>query len=118
MYTYTSPLTYVLSSTKLNVTGMGRIGEVDDFKFTIHYQPGKDNYDANVLTRMLSDYMKTYTEIVPQDVLQAVAWSAKVTRLRTGDHNILPNNQVGMDKSTAPIIDIKNAEATDQVVRH
>ena len=92
---------------------MGRIGEVDDFKFTIHYQPGKDNYDANVLTRMLSDYMtymKTYTEIVPQDVLQAVAWSAKVPRLRTGDHNILPNNQVGMDKSTAPIIDIKKMQ--------
>ena len=93
---------------------MGRIGEVDDFKFTIHYQPGKDNYDANVLTRMLSDYMtymKTYTEIVPQDVLQAVAWSAKVPRLRTGDHNILPNNQVGMDKSTAPIIDIKKCRS-------
>ena len=129
MYTDNNPLTYVLSSTKLNATGLGWIGELYDFNFTIHHQTGKGNYDANVLSRMLSDdmtCMKTYTEIVPKEVLQAVACSEKSqdqgqvnwVSAFTGDHTILPNDPVRMDKFTAPTIDIKHAVATDQVVRH
>ena len=100
MYTDNNPLTYVLSSTKLNATGLGWIRELGDFNFTIHHQPGKGNYDANVFSRMLSDdmtYMKTYTEIVPQDDPQGVACSAKsqdqgqVNRL-SRNHTMLPND--------------------------
>ena len=56
------------------------IRELADFNFTIHYRPGKRNIDADALSRMPSDdmaYMKTYTQIVPPDALQAVACSAK-----------------------------------------
>lgn len=63
--------------------------------------------------------------IVPPDVLQALACSAKsqdqgqvnwVSAL-TGDHTVLPTDPVGTDKSTCtvPVIDIKHAQATDQV---
>ena len=70
-------------------------------------------------------YIKTYTEIVPPDVLQAVACSAKsqdqgqvnwVSAL-TGDHNVLPHDPVRIEKSTVPVILIKSAQASDQVVR-
>lgn len=70
-------------------------------------------------------YMEMCTEIVPQDVLQAVACSAKsqdqgqvnwVSAL-TGDHTVLPTDPAGTDESTVPNIDIKHAQATDQVVR-
>ena len=36
------PLTYVLSSAKLNATGLRWIGELADFNFTNHYRPGKN----------------------------------------------------------------------------
>ena len=70
-------------------------------------------------------YMKTYTEIVPPDVLQAVACSANsqdqgqvnwVSAL-TGDYNVLPTDPVGTDKFTVPVIDITSAQANDQIVR-
>ena len=107
MYTDNNPLTYVLSSAKLSATSLRWIGALADFNFTIHYRPGKSNIDADALSRMPSDdmaYMKTHTEIVPPDVLQAVACSAMsqdqgqvnwVSAL-TGDHNVLPTDQLGL----------------------
>ena len=65
-----------LSSAKLNATGLHWIGELADFNFTIHYRPGKANVDADALSRMPPED-RAYTEIVPQDVRQAVAFSAK-----------------------------------------
>ena len=68
--------------------------------------------------------MQTYTEIVPQDVLLAVACSAKfqdqgqvnwVSAL-TGDHNILQTDQVGTAEAAVLKLDIKRAQAIDQVV--
>ena len=100
VYTNNNPLTYVLSSTKLDATGFRWIGELADFNFTIHYCPGKSNIDADALSRMPSDdmaYMKTSTQIVPPDALQAVACSAKsqdqgqVNRV-SRNHTILPND--------------------------
>ena len=128
VYTANNPLTYVLSSAKLNATGLHWIGELADFNFTIHQRPGKSNIDADALSRMPSDdvaYMKTYTEMVPPDVLQADACSAKsqdqeqvnwVSAL-TGDQNVLPKDPVRTNKFTVPVIDIKSAQASDQVVR-
>ena len=71
VYTDNNPLTYVLSSAKLNATGLQWIGELADFNFTIHYCPGRAHIAADALSRMPFDDMadmKTYTEIVPQDV--------------------------------------------------
>ena len=70
-------------------------------------------------------HRKTYTEILPPDVLQADVCSAKsqdqgqvnwVSAL-TGDHAVLPADPVGTDTSTVPVIDLKQAQATDQVAR-
>ena len=108
VYTESNPFTYVLSSAKLNATSLRWIGELADFNFTIHYRPGKANIDADTLSRMPPDsppYSETYTEVVPQDVLQAVACSAKyqdqgqvnwVSAL-TGDHAVLTTDPVGME---------------------
>ena len=80
VYTDNNPLTYVLSSAKLNATSLRWVGELADFNFTIHYRPGKANIDADTLSRMPLDgtaHMETYTEILPQEILQTVACSAK-----------------------------------------
>ena len=41
VYTDNNPLTYVLTSTKLNATGLRWIGELANFNFDIRYRPGK-----------------------------------------------------------------------------
>lgn len=52
MHTDNNPLTYmyVLTSAKLNATGMRWVGELADFHFSI-YRPGKSNGDADTLSR-------------------------------------------------------------------
>ena len=65
VYTDNNPLTYVLSSAKLNATGLRWIGDLADFNFTIHYRPGKANIDADTLLRMVLDdiaYMELCTD--------------------------------------------------------
>jgi hypothetical protein len=65
VYTDNNPLTYILSSVKLNA----------DFNFTIKYRPGKVNTDADALSRLLPNvdsYMEMCTEEIAMDTLQAV----------------------------------------------
>ena len=58
VYTDNNPLTYVLSSAKLNATSLRWIGELADFNFTIRYRPGKANTGADTLSR-LPQYIST-----------------------------------------------------------
>ncbi|CAB4007478.1 Retrovirus-related Pol poly from transposon [Paramuricea clavata] len=74
VYTNNNPLTYVLTSAKLNATGLRRIGELADYNFNIRYRPDKANVDADTLSRMSLDmdlYMTSCTEETTQQVLQA-----------------------------------------------
>ena len=41
VYTDNNPLTYVLSTAKLNACGMRWVGDLANFNFTIKYRPGK-----------------------------------------------------------------------------
>ncbi|CAB3993509.1 Hypothetical predicted protein [Paramuricea clavata] len=75
VYTDNNPLTYILSSAKLNATGLRWVGELADFNFTIKYRPGKVNTDADALSRLLPNvdsYMEMCTEEIAMDTLQAV----------------------------------------------
>ena len=74
VYTDNSPLTYVLTSVKLNATGLRWVGELADFNFEIWYRPGKLNTDADSLSRIpadLKNYMDSCTERVAPESLQA-----------------------------------------------
>ena len=51
VYTDNNPLTYVLSTAKLNAIGMRWVNELADYNFTIKYRPGKENIDADYLSR-------------------------------------------------------------------
>ena len=67
VYTDNNPLTYVLSTARLNATGHRWVAELADFNFTIKYRPGRNNADADTLSRMpinVVDYMaKCTTEV-------------------------------------------------------
>ena len=80
VYTDNNPLTYVLTSAKLNATGLRWIGELADFNFDIRYSPGKTHVDADSFSRIPFDfetYMKSCTELSPE-VIQAVTHAAQV----------------------------------------
>ena len=69
-----NPLTYVLTSAKLNATGLRSVGELADFNFEIWYRPGKSNTNADILSRIPADfknYMCSCTERVVPESLQA-----------------------------------------------
>ena len=65
VFTDNNPLTYILTSAKLNATGLRWVNELADFHFDIRYRPGKTNADADTLSRMpisFEDYMKNCSE--------------------------------------------------------
>lgn len=75
VYTDNNPLTYVLSSAKLNATGLRWVGELADFNFNIKYRPGKSNSDADTLSRFpldIDSLVKSYTEETTNDDFRAV----------------------------------------------
>ena len=77
----TTPSPYVMTSAKLNATGLRWVGELADFNFDIKYHPGNSHVDADTFSRMpldFSEYMKTCTEEVGTDEIQAIACSAQV----------------------------------------
>lgn len=74
VFTDNNPLTYVLSSAKLNATGCRWVAELADFHFTIRYRPGKENVDADSLSRMplnIDMMMEQCTEELTSDCVAA-----------------------------------------------
>ena len=55
VYTDNNPLTYVLSTARLNAAGHRWVAELADYNFTIKYRPGRNNADADTLSRLPLD---------------------------------------------------------------
>jgi hypothetical protein len=75
VYTDNNPLTYVLTSAKLDATRHRWVAELADFQFKIHYKPGRLNTDADTLSRMplqINDFAKDCTEVSGREELVAV----------------------------------------------
>ena len=56
VYTDNNPLTYVLTSAKLNATGLHWVGELADVNFDIRSRPGKTHVDADSFSRIPFDF--------------------------------------------------------------
>ena len=52
VYTDNNPLTYVLTTAKLDATGHRWVAELANYNFSINYKTGKSNIDADALSRM------------------------------------------------------------------
>ena len=51
VFTDNNPLTYILTTAKLNAVGLRWVAELADFNFSLKYRPGKMNKDADGLSR-------------------------------------------------------------------
>ena len=87
-FTDNNPLTHVLTSAKLNATGLHWIGELADFTFDIKYRPGTSHIDADTLSRLpFENYMQECTELTSPETLQAIVTSVQAQA--HGDNNWL-----------------------------
>ena len=70
-----NPLSYVLSSAKLNAKGMRWLSNLSQFQFVIRYRPGKDSKDCDFLSRIddFSDHKEELGEKTVGAILQAFA---------------------------------------------
>uniref|UniRef100_A0A7N8YIE6 Gypsy retrotransposon integrase-like protein 1 n=1 Tax=Mastacembelus armatus TaxID=205130 RepID=A0A7N8YIE6_9TELE len=83
VYSDNNPLTYILSTAKLNATTSRWVAELADFHFTIKYKPGKENGDADALSRMPLDVetlIKDYSKELTPDTIAATIHAIEVQR--------------------------------------
>ena len=52
VYTDNNPLTYILMTAKLDATGQWWVASLANYDFTIHYRSGKQNVEADALSRI------------------------------------------------------------------
>nr|KAG5711896.1 hypothetical protein BaRGS_026337 [Batillaria attramentaria] len=71
VYSDNNPLTYVLTTARLDSTRHRWVAELADFNFDIRYKPGLQNGDADGLSRMPLD-MSQYTEQMDPSVQTTV----------------------------------------------
>lgn len=86
MYTDNNPLTYILSTAKLNAVGHRWVDELADFHFTVKYRPGKSNTNTDTLSRYplpLQEHLTEYTETLSPEVVSAIWQGDKA--MRDGD---------------------------------
>ena len=75
VFTDNNPLTYVMTSAKLNATGMRWVSQLADFNFTLKYRPGKENADADGLSRnplSIEELERVCTETCDQTILSEI----------------------------------------------
>ncbi|XP_030594321.1 uncharacterized protein LOC115786334 [Archocentrus centrarchus] len=64
-----NPLTYVLSSARLNATGHRWLAALATYDFSIQYRPGRQNTDADLLSRQYAtEDVRNWTDIPPSGI--------------------------------------------------
>ena len=80
VFTDNNPLTYILTSAKLDATGQRWVASLANYKFEIHYKPGKNNNDADALSRINWDY-GFYDHHVKEPTVNAILVAALSNRM-------------------------------------
>ena len=85
IFTDNNPLTYVLTTAKLNATTLRWVGELADFKFSIQYRPGKANGDADAFSRLPYDMEKYMSTCINQSSLDMIDATIEVVQQRSSE---------------------------------
>lgn len=104
VYTDNNPLTYIMSTAKLNAVGHRWVGELSDFQFDIRYRPGKSNVDADTLSRLPLDmgkYEVACTEEFSNEAVRAT-WDGSQAAERKDVAWIAALNMCSLDSPPQP----------------
>ena len=63
-----NPLTYIMTTAKLNATGMRWVHQLADFNFSLRYRPGTTHIDADFLSRHPLEQIKELEEAADESV--------------------------------------------------
>lgn len=66
-----NPLTYVLTTAKLNAVGHRWLAALATYDFNIQYRPGRHNVDADLLSRQYTNETEQWLD-VPQSAIKAI----------------------------------------------
>ena len=78
-FTDNNPLTYVLTTAKLDATGHRWLAALAAYDFDIHYKPGVNNTDADALSRLPAiqeNRAASEDEHIPKESVRAVCKSS------------------------------------------
>lgn len=64
VYTDSNPLTYVLTTAKLDATGHRWLAHLSSYDLTLHYKPGASNVDADALSRLDSQSIEAISQSI------------------------------------------------------
>lgn len=67
-----NPLTYVLSTAKLNVVGHRWLAALSTYEFDVQYRPGRQNIDADLLSRNWPEMDDEGYVTIPQSGVKAI----------------------------------------------
>lgn len=97
-----NPLTYVLTSAKLNATGHRWLAALATYNFSLQYKPGKHNIDADVLSRYPAEPATSFswTEI-PQSGVKAIC---QLSNLSWSDEKSRLIDQLGVSPGSIPAV--------------
>ncbi len=98
-----NPLTYVLTTAKLNATGHRWLAALATYDFSLQYKPGRHNIDANVLSRYPLDGVPSEEWMeIPQSGVKAIC--QMVTSDKNEEFSTRLVNQLGAGSSIVPPI--------------
>ena len=99
VFTDNNPLTYVLTTAKLDATGQRWIASLANYTFSLHYKSGKTNIEADALSRIERDN-QPLEMIIDAEAVQAIANAAQFNDLT--ELNEHPNLLICKSASPVP----------------
>ena len=102
VYTDNNPLTYILTSAKLDVTGQRWVASLANYDFQIFYKSGKTNIEADALSRIPRDGHAMLDKPTVKAIMLAIPYTD------WSDYNLNPSNIVC--KSTQMVMHKKSRD--------
>lgn len=96
-----NPLTYVLTTARLNATGHRWLAALSTYDFNIRYKPGRENIDADLLSRSLQETGDEWVDVPPSGI------KALCRRISTGGAYQHPTrfvDQLGVSPDAIPAV--------------
>uniref|UniRef100_A0A665VGA2 Gypsy retrotransposon integrase-like protein 1 n=1 Tax=Echeneis naucrates TaxID=173247 RepID=A0A665VGA2_ECHNA len=94
-----NPLTYVLTTARLNAVGYRWLADLSTYNFSVQYKPGRENIDADLLSRHQRETEDGWVDIPPSGV-KALCRLVNVSD--TYEHTIRCVDQLGVSPEAIP----------------
>ena len=92
VYTENNPLTYILTSAKLDAIGQCWVASLGPYNFSLHYNPGHQNTVADSLSRIPWENIDFHDEI-DYNIVKAVVHKGETNSMSTIEPELLFDDQ-------------------------